>query len=311
MRGTIDARRLTVTQEEPGMATTQPPIPATGRVLGAVDPSPYANAVTEYAAWAASRLDAPLELLHTLERVLTPVALDFSGNLALVSQEALLAELTAVDEQRATLAQEQGRILLEQAREHATRRHGVAATTRQCHGLLVEALLDVEDDVRLFVLGKRGANADSERDELGSQVERVVRAVHRPVLVVPPDYRPVTRFLIAFDGSATSRRCVDLVSASPLLRDLACEVLLVGTVDAAISAHVDAALDQLRAAGFDPRPNLLPGSPETVIAQQVRDHGIDLLVMGAYGHSRIRNLIVGSTTTQLLRSCQVPVLLLR
>ena len=57
-------------------------------------PSPYANAVTEYAAWAASRLDAPLELLHTLERVLTPVALDFSGT-SRWSPGALLAELTA------------------------------------------------------------------------------------------------------------------------------------------------------------------------------------------------------------------------
>jgi nucleotide-binding universal stress UspA family protein len=33
--------------------------------------------------------------------------------------------------------------------------------------------------------------------------------------------------------------------------------------------------------------------------------------MGAYGHSRIRQLIVGSTTTQVLRRCQIPILLLR
>ena len=41
------------------------------------------------------------------------------------------------------------------------------------------------------------------------------------------------------------------------------------------------------------------------------DREIDLLVMGACGHSRIRSRIVGSTTTQLLRSCQIPLLLLR
>lgn len=38
---------------------------------------------------------------------------------------------------------------------------------------------------------------------------------------------------------------------------------------------------------------------------------IDLLVMGAYGHSRIRSMLLGSTTTQLLRTCPIPVLLLR
>jgi nucleotide-binding universal stress UspA family protein len=48
-----------------------------------------------------------------------------------------------------------------------------------------------------------------------------------------------------------------------------------------------------------------------VIAEQVAARSIDLLVMGAYGHSRIRNLIVGSTTTQVVRNCQIAVLLLR
>ncbi|MEO6054349.1 MAG: universal stress protein, partial [Chthoniobacterales bacterium] len=36
-----------------------------------------------------------------------------------------------------------------------------------------------------------------------------------------------------------------------------------------------------------------------------------LLVMGAYGHSRIRQLMVGSTTTAMVRTCQVPVLMFR
>ncbi|TZG31610.1 universal stress protein, partial [Halomonas eurihalina] len=41
------------------------------------------------------------------------------------------------------------------------------------------------------------------------------------------------------------------------------------------------------------------------------EQNIDLLVMGAYGHSRIRHLLVGSTTTVMLQRAEVPVLLLR
>jgi nucleotide-binding universal stress UspA family protein len=37
----------------------------------------------------------------------------------------------------------------------------------------------------------------------------------------------------------------------------------------------------------------------------------DLLVMGAYGHSCIRSLIIGSTTTAMIRACKVPVVLVR
>jgi len=48
-----------------------------------------------------------------------------------------------------------------------------------------------------------------------------------------------------------------------------------------------------------------------VIADTVESEQFDLLVMGAYGHSRIRNLIIGSTTTQMIGACKVPVMLFR
>ncbi len=50
---------------------------------------------------------------------------------------------------------------------------------------------------------------------------------------------------------------------------------------------------------------------DELIAAKIKDSSCDLLVMGAYGHSRIRRLILGSTTTELIRTCQVPVLLFR
>jgi nucleotide-binding universal stress UspA family protein len=48
-----------------------------------------------------------------------------------------------------------------------------------------------------------------------------------------------------------------------------------------------------------------------VIGNRVELGGIDLLVMGAYGHSRIRSLIVGSTTAAMARRCRIPVLMFR
>jgi len=64
-------------------------------------------------------------------------------------------------------------------------------------------------------------------------------------------------------------------------------------------------------AGLDVAIRREAGDPAEVIAERVRDAEFDLLVMGAYGHSRIRTLIIGSTTTALIRSCKVPVLLFR
>lgn len=286
-------------------------IHADGQVLAAIDSSPYGDSVAEHAAWAAKRMVAPLEFLHAIERSPTPAGADLSGNLSLGSQEQLLADMAELDAQRGKLAQRHGRLLLEQAAAHAKQTHDVDAGQHQRHGTLVDALLEAEPEVRLFVLGKRGEHADFDSGHLGSQLERVMRAVHRPVLVASRAFRPIQRFLIAFDGSATTRKCVEMVAASPLLRGLDCHLLLVGDANHDHAADLDWARSQLQAAGFDPQLHVQAGTPDTVIAQQVTALDIDLLVMGAYGHSRIRQMIVGSTTTQVLRSCQIPVLLLR
>lgn len=290
----------------------QPHLNVGGRVLAAIDASGYTDSVSHWAAWAAARLDAPLDYLHVLDRHPEAAAIaDFSGNLALDAREKLLQDLVAVDESRSKLGQERGRLLLQQAKAIAADAHGVVAETRLRHGSLVDTLTELETDVRLFVLGKRGEHADVAKGHLGGHLERVVRAVHRPLLVASREFAEVGRVLVAFDGSATTRKGVAMVAASPLFRGLEIHLVTVGAANDAGSAQMRWALDALAAAGLDARGEFHTGEPEAAIADHVRDARIDLLVMGAYGHSRIRQLVVGSTTTTILRSCHVPVLLLR
>ncbi len=63
--------------------------------------------------------------------------------------------------------------------------------------------------------------------------------------------------------------------------------------------------------GFDPICQILRGDTEKAIAAYVEENQINLLIMGAYGDSRIRHLVIGSTTAQMLSSCKIPVLLFR
>jgi nucleotide-binding universal stress UspA family protein len=116
---------------------------------------------------------------------------------------------------------------------------------------------------------------------------------------------------LAFDGSATTRKGIEMLAASPLFDGLVFQVLMVGSASESNAQQVQWAVDTLRAGGADAQGLVLPGDADDVISRHVRDDAIDLLVMGAYGHSKIRRLIVGSTTTTLLRECHVPVLLLR
>ncbi len=75
--------------------------------------------------------------------------------------------------------------------------------------------------------------------------------------------------------------------------------------------RLDKAATHLREAGFDISATLAPGHAEDVIGSRVEMGGVNLLVMGAYGHGRIRSLVVGSTTTAMVSRGKTPVLMFR
>ena len=119
-----------------------------GKILAAIDASVYADSVAAHAAWAASRLGAPLQLLHTIERASAARGADLSGNLAADDREALLLKLTELDEQRGKLAQQHGQLLLQEQQAKVREQHGVEADLLQRHGELVDSLLELESGVR-------------------------------------------------------------------------------------------------------------------------------------------------------------------
>lgn len=76
-------------------------------------------------------------------------------------------------------------------------------------------------------------------------------------------------------------------------------------------AHLVTARGIIGAAGLTADAEIRQGEVESALHAYQAEHGIDLLVMGAYGHSRIRQFLIDSTTTTMLRTTTIPVLLLR
>ena len=281
------------------------------QVIACIDGSSITRAVCDYAAWASRRMDAPLDFLHVLGRADYPIPADLSGNIGLGSREHLLQELADLDEKRSRVALEQGRLMLDAAKARAVADGVPNPTSRQRHGELVDTLLEFQDDIRLLVMGRQGEQGDSAGEHIGSHLENVVRTLHRPILVIPSDFSEPQRILIAFDGSATTRKAVDIVARSPLFRGLPCHVVMVGADKAEARVELDWARDRLETDGFDVTAEIRPGEVEAVLCAYRTEHAIDLIVMGAYGHSKIREFLVGSTTTKLIRRSKVPLLLLR
>lgn len=282
------------------------------KVMACLDHSSYATSVCDYANWAAQRLQAPLEFMHVLDHHQeTAQKIDLSGTIGLGAQEDLLAELATLDGKRASIALDRGRLLLESAKERALSAGVQEPKIRQRHGELVEALAEIEEDVRLFVLGKRGEAGERAAQHLGANLERVVRALHRPILVVSAVFKSPEKIMVAFDASMTTRKGVEMLAASPLFNGMECHIVFVGTDSPASNSQLTWAEQTLLGGGVKAKTTIIDGEPENALPAYASANGIDLVVMGAYGHSRIRQLLVGSTTTAVIRTSNLPVLLLR
>jgi nucleotide-binding universal stress UspA family protein len=282
------------------------------KVLACIDKSTRATAVCDYAAWSAHRLLAALEFLHVLDRQPERASMaDFSGAIGIDAQENLLEQLALLDEQRSKLAQEHGRQILQAAAERAESRGSIAATVLQRHGPLIETLLELEPVTRLIVMGQHHIPGPASKWSLDQNAERAVRSLSRPMLVVAGDFHPPERIVIAFDGSPTGRKMVGTVAASPLLKGLACHIIMVAEKSLAARDTLAWAAKQLADAGFSTTVTQRAGDADAVLRDYTSEVQADLLIMGAYGHSRIRHLIMGSTTSTLLRTSPVPILILR
>ncbi len=280
------------------------------KIIALVDGSIYSQSVCDHAAWIAVRKGSSVEVLHILGRNEAAQS-NLSGNIGLGARSKLMEELADLDAQTARLAAKRGRAILEDAQTRLTDGGVKNVTTRLRNGDLVTELLAAEADADLVVIGKRGEAADFAKQHLGSNLERVVRACKKPILVTSRAFQKVERFMIAFDGGKSAIKAVDHIGKSKVFAGLKCVLLTVGDEKLAVKRSLEGAAAQLRTAGYDVEAIIAQGQPEAVICQRLRDDNIDVLVMGAYGHSRIRNLIIGSTTTSMVQSCQVPVLLFR
>lgn len=282
----------------------------TDKIIALVDGSTYARSVCDHAAWAAGRAGLEVELMHVLGRREGGAASDLSGAISLGARSALLEELSRLDEQRAKLAVHRGRAILDDARTLLDEA-GVKASAHLRHGDLIEAFSEREHGAEMILIGKRGEAADFAKGHLGSNLERILRAAAKPLFVASRAFRPIEKVLIAYDGSASAMRAVDYVARSPLYSGLDIRIVTVGAASDATSRSLHDARARLSAAGLDAETSILPGQPEEALEKLVDEAGIDHLVMGASGHSRLRTLFVGSTSLEMIRTCKVPILLVR
>ncbi|MFT5181780.1 MAG: nucleotide-binding universal stress UspA family protein [Alphaproteobacteria bacterium] len=282
------------------------------KIIALVDASIYSRSVCDHAAWIAQKTGSAIEVLHVLGRRQTVSgSANLGGNIALGARTTLLEELSDLDIRTAKFAQKRGRAILDDAKLNIEVAGVADVATRLRIGDIVETITEWETDADMVVIGKRGEAADFAKLHLGSNLERISRACQKPVFVASREFKPIKQFLIAYDGGASSMKAVDQVARNVLFSGLQCRLLTVGPDTEETHKGLNDAQAILQAAGYAVNAEIIQGQPEAVISDVVDSEGIDLLVMGAYGHSRIRSLIIGSTTTEMVRLCKIPIVFYR
>ena len=157
-----------------------------------------------------------------------------------------------------------------------------------------------------LILARRTAAGSGEPPDV---LDQLVTAAGVPVLAVPETAsgEPGQTVVVAWNGAREAARAVH--DALPFLQ--AARSVTLCAVGAAAATTLEAAATMLRRHGVTVEARQVDGADREVgeiLLAQCSAQGADLLVMGAYGHTRLRELVFGGATRHVLHEAPLPVL---
>lgn len=226
---------------------------------------------------------------------------------AMSAAPVLLETITQEQEERATSARA--------TFEGLAGRAGIRFSSRRAGGPMFAALNTHARYADMLVLTQEG---DGESGPvLGGFADYAVMDSGRPVLVVPfigASLPADGTALVAWNGSRESARAVhDALDLLALAKRVEVVVVEPGSTELADAAMPGADIcEHLARHGLKAEARVIPGSDVdagNLLLSHAADVGANLLVMGAYGHSRLREMVLGGMTRHMLLHATVPVLM--
>lgn len=274
---------------------------------------PYTESCLKYAEWLIKKTGANADILYVSETHPFDFSMmaDFTGSIGAQPYQGLYGQIKQIEQEKARLT--------ESTVMHFFKKKGLEDKVKFCHeeGSLVDVYRKYENSelgVDMILLGKRGENANFATEYLGSTMERVVHASQRPCWVACRQYIPIKKMAIAYDDSPSTHHALQFLIRSQILKDVAVDLIHVcedEVVSEEIKEKLLSAQQTLAEAGYKAETHIIQDEVSDGTANYVAKNGIDLLVMGAYSHSAIRHLLIGSTTSELIRRCKISILLFR
>ncbi len=274
-------------------------------ILIATDGSANSMVATQYGCCLAKLFQAEVCGLNVVDvRALEgPLMSDISGSMGFEPYQSYLPKFEQILQERADGILEDFKGMCAE--------QGITAEVKRLSGIVSNMIAEEAKRVDLVVIAQHGEHAQWSAGLLGSTTETVIRKSPRPVLIAPQQYREIKKVLIAYDGSNEATR--GLNPACETFSDLSCELHVVFVTDD--DAHADKLAAEVRDYvghhSIDVSLTRLTGLASKGILQHAGQHEFDLIVMGAFGHGRLHDLILGGTTAYMIRETTIPIMLNR
>ncbi|MGO2012768.1 universal stress protein [Pseudoalteromonas sp. SCSIO 43095] len=280
------------------------------KIIACVDGSLMAHSVCQAGAWLSERLSVPLVLLHSIEKDRS-ADINLAGNIGLGANEVLLQQLADNDAQKSKLLKAHSKALLEHLQQSLPELNSPVATLER-FGDVNHTLSDIKESIRCYVMGRSGENHASDSNLVGSHIESALRLVDRSMLLTVGEFKQPQSFLLAYDGREQANLAIERLLETKLLADCDCHLVMVGNTSHATKDAFDKELSRLESQFASITPHFVDGDniAESLLAKQL-ELNVDLTVMGAFSHSKVRQFFVGSNTLKLITNSHTSLLVIK
>jgi nucleotide-binding universal stress UspA family protein len=274
-------------------------------ILVPLDGSEHSKAALDFAVWLAQGFDGTLFGLHVIDTVSIEGTFfhDVSGSMGFEPYMDFSSKMREILEER-------GKIILEDFAETCARKK-IRCQTALETGIIPNEICERAKLADLVVIGHRGVNEGFTTGLLGSTAETITRKCPRPVFVSTKEFKTIHNPLLAYDGSQRASSAMESAAEFCTVLGLPLTVLTIAKEESTAQGFIQQAEKYLGSYGLEVKYEHTRGYPEQKIIEYLVNLKYDLLFIGAYGHRRIIEMVIGSTTEYVLRNAPCPVFLNR
>lgn len=259
-----------------------------------------------YGIYVARKLGAVIHGIHVLDVNLLqgPLLTDISGAVGMPPYDGFFDAVEKSLKERADL-------VIENFRKQCLRAN-LKPEVKKTIGKIGEIIIDEAQDADIIVMAKKGEHFHlKEGGMLGSVAETVIRHSQKPVMIVPDQFREIESMGIAYDGSPSAKKALDfsLILSKQAAWPLTVVIITTDQEKAGKLTHqIEETAEKHE---MECEVIILPGKEGVEIIKFIEEGAVELMAMGAYGHNRLRELLLGSTTSHVIQKSPIPVLLAR